>query len=365
MTIPSPSVPPTARVRPSRPTRRRAVVLAALVAVLALVGASCKQLDPDNRTLPVPGVTNGDLPLSYLAKVDGCVVYDEAAASLKAMIAAAKADNVVLKGISCYRDYAGQVAARNDWCNKGACQMAAVPGTSNHGWGKAVDFRDANGELTFDSTAYAWLKAWAGFYGWMHPKNMDEGGSVPEPWHWEWIGDGGKMYPGEYFGIGNTPLAEPRGMPFGNLEGVVPGAGGVTVGGWAIDPDQVAPIEVHVYVDQAGTRLIAGDKRPDVGEAFPLFSQAGHGFSSFIPASPGPHQVCVFAINMSGTGSNRLLGCPTVTVPEPAATTAAPTTTVVPTTTTTVPAAAPTTAPSTSSTTTSPVAAQRAAPPAR
>ena len=40
---------------------------------------------------------------------------------------------------SMYRPYAEQVRLRNQWCAQGACQNAAVPGTSNHGWGTAVD----------------------------------------------------------------------------------------------------------------------------------------------------------------------------------------------------------------------------------
>ena len=89
--------------------------------------------------------------------------------------------------------------------------MAAVPGTSNHGWGKAVDFADQTGELDFDSAGYTWMTTWAGHFGWIHPKVMEADGPVPEAWHWEWIGDGGKMFLGEYFGIGNAPMAQPRG----------------------------------------------------------------------------------------------------------------------------------------------------------
>jgi hypothetical protein len=40
---------------------------------------------------------------------------------------------------SMYRPYARQVYWRNYWCARGACQNAAVPGSSNHGLGKATD----------------------------------------------------------------------------------------------------------------------------------------------------------------------------------------------------------------------------------
>jgi len=346
-------------------------VLVALAAVLALVGASCKQLDPNNRAAAVPGVTNGNLPISYLASTTtGCKVYDEALNSLKAMIAQAAKDGVTLRPESCYRDYAGQVAARDDWCSRGACQMAAVPGTSNHGWGKAVDFADQTGELAFDSAGYTWMTTWAGDFGWIHPKGMEADGPVPEAWHWEWIGDGGKMFLGEYFGIGNAPLAEPRGLPYGSVDNIQAVEGGVSVYGWAIDPDQVASIPVHIYVDAASIEVMANAKRPDVNAAFPLYAGAQHGYTAYLTAPPGQHTVCVYAINVSGTGFNRKLGCATVTVAPPSAplattTTAAtvapsaPTTVVpAPTTTTTVaPVPASTTtstaAPATISTTTS------------
>ena len=83
---------------------------------------------------------------------------------------------------------------------------------------------------------------------------MEADGPVPEAWHWEWIGDGGKMFLGEYFGIGNAPLAEPRGLPYGSVDRIEAVDGGVSVYGWAIDPDQVASIPVHIYVDDASHR---------------------------------------------------------------------------------------------------------------
>jgi hypothetical protein len=339
----------------ARRPRRRVVALVAMALALALVGAACKQLDPANRAAGVPAVTNGKLPMSYLASSkDGCVVYDEAIVSFNAMVAAAARDGVKLRGIGCYRNYANQVIVRDDWCSRGQCDMAAVPGTSNHGWGKAVDFADQSGELTFDSVGYAWLKAWAGFYGWIHPAVMEPDGPIPEPWHWEWVGDGGKMFLGQYFGIGNAPMAEPRGLPFGSVDAVSPVPGGVAVAGWAIDPDQVASIPVHVYVDSAGYAIMANTSRPDVNAVYPLFADAQHGFSSVISAAPGPHRVCVYAINVSGTGSNRLIRCVDVVVPAtPApASAAAPASSSAPTTTSTTAAPAP--APTTTTTTVAP-----------
>ena len=71
--------------------------------------------------------------------------------------------------------------------------------------------------------------------------------------------------------------------------------------------------------------------------AFPLYAGAQHGYSAVLTAPPGHHQVCVYAINVSGTGFNRsCLGCVTVTVapaghrpPSTVAPVPAPTTTTV------------------------------------
>jgi hypothetical protein len=368
----NPSSASSAPARRSRRPRRR-LLLALAVVLLTVVGAACEQMHPDNRAAPVPGVTNGALPLSYLASTGkGCVVFDEAIESLRQMIAQAAKDGVSLRPASCYRDYAGQVAARQSWCDRGACHMAAVPGTSNHGWGKAIDFSDQTGSLDWDSPGYIWLKTWGWHFGWMHPTVMEPDGPVPEPWHFEWIGDGGKMFPGKYFGVfGNTPPAIAKGQPFGSLDSVVASPGKVQLNGWAIDPDVVTPIPVHIYVDGHIVQVLADQYRPDVQMAFPLYAEHQHGYGFSFGTTPGRHDVCVYAINVAGTGTNPLLGCRTVDVPAPTVSTPsavtarstapsspAPSTTAPSTTSTTQPPAATTTTtvpapPTVSSTTTS------------
>jgi LAS superfamily LD-carboxypeptidase LdcB len=52
---------------------------------------------------------------------------------------------------------------------------AAVPGTSNHGWGKAID--------VFPTEAQTWIKTNGEQYGW----SWAEGRSVGEPWHFTYI----------------------------------------------------------------------------------------------------------------------------------------------------------------------------------
>ena len=81
--------------------------------------------------------------------------------------------------------------------------LAAPPGTSNHGSGFAVDL--CGGIESFGTKAHAWMKANAGRYGWNHPGWAEPRGSSPEPWHWEWIGDGGTL-----FANGATPSSRIR-----------------------------------------------------------------------------------------------------------------------------------------------------------
>ena len=134
------------------------------------------------------GVTNGNLPAATLSTYSAsCQIWNTAFGSASAMTLAARKVGVTLVLADCYRDYAGQVYWRTWWCNVGKCGNAAVPGTSNHGWGKAIDFHDLSGGLPTTGAAYKWLKANAGRFGWNNPILTNEA------WHWEWVGDGGTM----------------------------------------------------------------------------------------------------------------------------------------------------------------------------
>ncbi|MCI9857693.1 hypothetical protein [Microbacterium proteolyticum] len=117
---------------------------------------------------------------------------------------------------------------------------------------------------------------------------------------------------------GNTSLgcrtidvADHSRPPIGNFESVASAAGSIKVGGWALDPDTPDAIAVHVYVDGAGTAIRADVPRADIATAYGLGDR--HGFSASIPASRGPHTVCVYPIN-DVQGPNAFLGCRTVTV---------------------------------------------------
>ncbi len=145
---------------------------------------------------------NGRLPDTALRTVTPeCRVAVEIADHLTQMLDAAHRDGVALRPEtqayiapipggpprieSCYRTFEMQQWWRDFYCFFGNCSMAAVPGTSVHGWGRAVDFEDAGGSLTFDSAGYAWLKTFAGWFGFVHPAWAEPGQSSSEAWHWE------------------------------------------------------------------------------------------------------------------------------------------------------------------------------------
>ena len=102
------------------------------------------------------------------------------------------------------------------------------------------------------------------------------------------------------------------GSPFGYLDSVTAAGGAITASGWTIDPDSAAPIGAHIYVDNVPVAIIADKPRPDIGAQFPLYGPP-HGFTTTIPASPGPHTVCAFGINV-GFGSNSILNCKPIVV---------------------------------------------------
>ena len=64
--------------------------------------------------------------------------------------------------------------------------IAARPGTSNHGWGFAIDFPETY-DYSFRGRYYQWLKRNSAAYGWVHRKNLEEGSPYAEAWHFEYV----------------------------------------------------------------------------------------------------------------------------------------------------------------------------------
>jgi cell wall-associated NlpC family hydrolase len=130
------------------------------------------------------GFPNGLIPPSAMCPlgVAGHVLRCDAAAAYRAMSSAfAGAFGTPLCTTDSYRSYAGQVRLYGE---KPA--LAAVPGTSDHGWGLAVDL--CGGVERFGTAEHAWMVANAGRFGYLHPRWADPGNGREEPWHWEYAG---------------------------------------------------------------------------------------------------------------------------------------------------------------------------------
>ena len=151
----------------------------------------------------INGLNNGLIDQDCLHEIDGGVgkLLAPAHRAWNAMKAAALADGIVLQPTSsadCYRSYDVQVRtfeARYTtqplpgrptrtwdgvtyWQQPGTA-AAAVPGTSNHGWGLAVDVANASGDLL------DWLAENCRRYGWSHELQS-------EPWHVRYV-DGDRI----------------------------------------------------------------------------------------------------------------------------------------------------------------------------
>jgi hypothetical protein len=147
-------------------------------------------------SLPVPtsgrcagrstaGYTNGAIPAAALCPLwaaPGQALRADAAAGFERLAQAYAAEFASpLCVTDSYRPLAQQVRL---YAEKPT--LAARPGTSNHGWGTALDL--CGGIQSFGTLQHAWMLAHAPLYGWFHPAWAEPTGSRPEPWHWEFAG---------------------------------------------------------------------------------------------------------------------------------------------------------------------------------
>lgn len=125
---------------------------------------------------------NGRIPSNALTSVgNGHRMYGDAARAYTQMRDAARRDGVNIRLTDSYRSYAAQVdVARRKGIYgvrqpNGRLGLAARPGTSNHGLGRAVDVN-----LEASPGASRWLQQNASRFGFR---------TIPrEPWHWEFRG---------------------------------------------------------------------------------------------------------------------------------------------------------------------------------
>ncbi|WP_436695527.1 NlpC/P60 family protein, partial [Geodermatophilus sp. CPCC 205506] len=126
------------------------------------------------------GWSNGTIPLAALCSITrGHALRCDAAAGYAGLAAAFE---TVFGRTLCitdsYRSLPAQVTAFRTKPG-----LAAVPGTSNHGWALAVDL--CGGINVAGTPQSAWMAANAGLFGFVQPDWARPGGEKPEPWHWE------------------------------------------------------------------------------------------------------------------------------------------------------------------------------------
>ena len=169
-----------ARVRLARAQQEReqARALRAAAAAARAFVATC-------QGMPVEGQQNGFLDPASL-----CPIWEAPGMSLKGTAAEAfnrmsKYHFATLGTPICvtggYRTYQRQVEL---YAEKPG--LAAVPGTSEHGWGQAADL--CGGIENTGTAAHQWMQVHAADFGWFHPAWAEPSGSKPEPWHWEFNG---------------------------------------------------------------------------------------------------------------------------------------------------------------------------------
>jgi hypothetical protein len=165
-------------------------------AARALAVREAAEFEADEADVPVPaaqcgaasdgpypagpwgGYADGFIPSSQLcAIVGGGRLRPDAAAAFDAMSAAyARVFGSNLCVSDSYRSYSQQLRVFRQ-----RPSLAAVPGTSNHGWGLAVDL--GCGVQYSRSAQYRWMVANAAQFGWVHPEWAVH--DPFEPWHWE------------------------------------------------------------------------------------------------------------------------------------------------------------------------------------
>lgn len=118
---------------------------------------------------------NGRIPPNMLTPIGqgNHKLYGPAATSWKELIASATRAGIDLRVTDSYRTYDQQVQLADTKGLSSQGGWAATPGTSNHGWGMAVD-----ADVT-DPKVNAWLRANAGKAGWVLATER-------EPWHYEY-----------------------------------------------------------------------------------------------------------------------------------------------------------------------------------
>lgn len=141
-----------------------------------------------------------DVPFIFNEKIEKRMMREEAAKYLEKMFHAANKQNIHLAGVSAYRSSRTQSTLFNNYVKKDGIEKAktysAVPGTSEHQSGLAIDVSGTDGTCAADDCfantgEAAWLEGNAHKYGYIirFPKDKENiTGYQYEPWHIRYVG---------------------------------------------------------------------------------------------------------------------------------------------------------------------------------
>lgn len=159
-----------------------------------------------NRQFPLPDgfypedLVYPDVPFLFEEKIEKRMLRKEAAEALEKLFVAAEADGLRLIGVSAYRSHRTQTGLYNLYVEKDGEEAAkiysALPGTSEHETGLAIDVTGGDGscaaESCFADTEEAkWLEEHAAHYGYIirYPEGKEViTGYMYEPWHIRYVG---------------------------------------------------------------------------------------------------------------------------------------------------------------------------------
>ncbi|TVY06902.1 M15 family metallopeptidase [Paenibacillus cremeus] len=148
---------------------------------------------PDDLTEP-------NIPFLFKEHTEKRMMRKEAAAALEQLFAGARKDGIALAGVSAFRSFSTQQAVFSQYAKQDGAAKAqtysALPGTSEHQTGLAIDLSGKDGKCAaadcFDGTAEAeWIAAHSAEYGFIlrYPKGSESlTGYQYEPWHIRYVG---------------------------------------------------------------------------------------------------------------------------------------------------------------------------------
>lgn len=141
-----------------------------------------------------------DVRFIFAEKIEKRMMRQDAATALEKLFAAAEDDNIQLAGVSAYRSHKTQTTLFDRYVKRDGLEKArtysALPGTSEHETGLAIDVSGSDGKCAAadcfaDTKEAQWLEKYAQEYGfiirYLEGKEKITGYQY-EPWHLRYVG---------------------------------------------------------------------------------------------------------------------------------------------------------------------------------